>query len=244
MRQFSVCTIPLLSVIFLAGCAATQDIPISSIPTGASIYVNGEPQGETPRTLTLKRTQPHIITLKKDGFKQRDIMITRVYNQEKAMLRATAHGLNTAKFMKSPTWGISSGLQSYAADDQTGESYILTPAAVSVKLTPVNNTALSSSAVAGPQTHPGDQITEGPATKKMTPGTIIKTAGAIGSAFGPTAGKTWSSKSSNTKESFHGTTYKKTTTTTKTSVGVKVGSGKLIQTGTNLLGDAVDNAQK
>lgn len=245
MKQFSISTIPsLLSVIFLAGCAATQDVPISSIPTGASIYVNGEPQGETPRTLTLKRTQPHIITLKKDGYMQRDIMIKRVFHQDKAMMRATARGLNSAKYLNSPSMGISSGLHSYAADDQTGESYTLTPTAVSVQLVPLGNTAKPSPAANVQQTDHGDQLTEGPDTKTISAGTLIKTAGAVGSASGPKVGKTWSSKSTKTKESFHGTTYKKTKTTTKASVGVKADTGKLIQTGANLLGNAVDSAEQ
>lgn len=77
----------------------------------------------------------------------------------------------------------------------------------------------------------------------MTPGSMINTAGMVAAPFGPTVGKTWSGKSSKTQESFSGTTYKKKTTTTKTSASVNVNTGTLIQTGTGLLGNAVDQAE-
>ena len=66
-------------VVFLAvrmavGCASiihgtSQDINISSSPDNAEVWIDGARMGATPTKVTLKRKDSHIVTVKKDGFK-------------------------------------------------------------------------------------------------------------------------------------------------------------------------------
>jgi len=67
-----VVVIPLLS---LSGCFATvfkgrnSSVEMTSVPDGATVYVDGVPAGQTPVKVRLKSSTSHTVEFKKDGYK-------------------------------------------------------------------------------------------------------------------------------------------------------------------------------
>ncbi len=136
---------PLLFVLFAcAACAPTvltQKIPVSTIPDGARVRADGAEVCTTPCQVELTRNADHILTLTRDGYRQQDVIVRRVYQSEKVMARAVGQGLQTGQFMNNPAWGVNAGVQSMDAQEQTGEAYLLSPSAVSVTLVPLASSA-------------------------------------------------------------------------------------------------------
>jgi hypothetical protein len=65
----------------LMGCATlfkgtNSDIAMSSDPTGASVYVDGQYVGDTPAKISLKSKGEYLIEFRKDGFKTKSIRVT------------------------------------------------------------------------------------------------------------------------------------------------------------------------
>lgn len=70
-------------VLLSSGCASIvhgsgQEVPISSDPTGADVYVDGEDVGKTPVTPNLKRKRAHQVTFEKPGYRTEHRVIHRV----------------------------------------------------------------------------------------------------------------------------------------------------------------------
>lgn len=70
-------------VVLSSGCASIvhgsgQEVPISSDPTGADVYVDGEDVGKTPVTPNLKRKRAHQVTFEKPGYRTEHRVIHRV----------------------------------------------------------------------------------------------------------------------------------------------------------------------
>ncbi len=62
------------------GCGSTingetEEIKISSNPTGAELWIDGVRIGSSPAEVTLKRRHDHLISLKKDGYKDITVKI-------------------------------------------------------------------------------------------------------------------------------------------------------------------------
>lgn len=132
---------PLLFAITLlcSSCApmiATQNIPVSTNPSGATVLVNGQPSCVTPCSVELARNQDHILTMEKDGYRQQDVTIKRQYQTQKALLNAINSGFNTGTFFNDPAMGFNSAVQSLNRQQATGEAYILVPSTVTVALVP------------------------------------------------------------------------------------------------------------
>lgn len=109
---------------FGTGCATivkgtTQEIPVSSDPTGARINVDGAPAGTTPATVTLSRKTNHMVTIEKEGFRPESVAIT------KSMGGAVAGNI------------IAGGLVGWGVDAVSGAQYNLNPKTVSVRLQPI-----------------------------------------------------------------------------------------------------------
>lgn len=133
--------------VFMGGCQAEvykQSIPISTDPMGADILVDGTPSGTTPTTLDLPRNQDHILTITKQGYRQEDVTIKRVYQAETAMMNAVSSGVSDANFFKNDSMGLQSGVNQLEYDKETGKAYTLTPATVKVRLMPVGGLASSA----------------------------------------------------------------------------------------------------
>jgi hypothetical protein len=77
--------LPLLGMIgilpFVSGCASifqgtVQDVEISSVPTGASVTIDGKAYGTTPVTAELKRKDNHVLRIELAGYQPFDTTIT------------------------------------------------------------------------------------------------------------------------------------------------------------------------
>ena len=70
----------------LTGCGTlftgtTQSVQINSIPSGATIQVNGTDRGQTPMPVTLKKgSTGQLITLSKDGFEKNSFVPQTCFN--------------------------------------------------------------------------------------------------------------------------------------------------------------------
>lgn len=146
----------LLALSVAAGCAPTvkmQSIPVSTNPMGATVYVDGKPSCTSPCAVDLPRNADHILTLKKDQFRQQDVIIKRVYQQEKVMMKAVSQGMQSSSMAvgsggDKTAWGMMQGVNSIDSQESSGDAYILSPSAVSVRLislTPQANYELTGS---------------------------------------------------------------------------------------------------
>jgi len=106
------------------GCATivkgtTQEVPVSSEPTGARVSVDGSAAGTTPTTVTLSRKANHMVTIEKEGYQSESVAIT------KSMSAAVAGNI------------IAGGLVGWGVDAVSGAQYNLNPTTVNVRLQPV-----------------------------------------------------------------------------------------------------------
>lgn len=101
-------------VLAVSGCAtimqgSTQQVSLSSSPTGATINVNGRPLGTTPAAVDLKRKDNHVISIELDGYRPYEVALTRS--------------------VSGWVWGniVFGGLPGLAVDAITGGFYKLSP---------------------------------------------------------------------------------------------------------------------
>ena len=132
-------------LVLIAGCAPvikTQSIPVSTNPMGATVYADGKIMCSSPCSVELARNAEHIITLKKEQYRQYDVIVKRVYQQEKVMLKAVSQGIQSSSYSvgsgtDKAAWGMMQGVNSIDSQEQTGDAYVLSPSAVSVRLIPL-----------------------------------------------------------------------------------------------------------
>lgn len=153
----------LLLAFFCVGCdvpVLKQDIPVSTDPIGAKMYVDGQYAGDTPGSVSLERAKDHMLTLIKENYNQVDVPITRKYQKEQVIMNAVNRGLQDGVFFNNTAMGVNSGVNSINYQKQTGEAYVLEPSYVKVKLYPAGtpqpeykpDTQTQTSAPAGQQT--------------------------------------------------------------------------------------------
>ncbi|WP_419779417.1 PEGA domain-containing protein [Maridesulfovibrio sp.] len=136
-------------LVLIAGCAPvikTQSIPVSTNPMGATVYADGKIMCTSPCAVELARNADHIITLKKEQYRQHDVMVKRVYQQEKVMMKAVSQGMQSSSYSvgsgtDKAAWGMMQGVNSIDSQEQTGDAYVLSPSAVSVQLVPLTSQA-------------------------------------------------------------------------------------------------------
>ena len=82
-RKQGLAAVLLAAALFLLqSCATivrgtTQKIPVTSVPIGAKVIVDGKDVGTAPLTLRLKRKSPAVIRIEKEGYNPREIRIIR-----------------------------------------------------------------------------------------------------------------------------------------------------------------------
>jgi hypothetical protein len=115
-RHFAPAT-SILACLFLVGCGTiihggTQDVSVTSEPSGATVEVDGSEIGETPVTRSLDRGSQHTVEISMDG-----------YESEQISIRKSTSGW---------VWGniVFGGLIGLAVDASTGGMYKLTPTQV------------------------------------------------------------------------------------------------------------------
>ncbi len=225
-----------LSMSFLlSACGpATQNIPVSTDPGGALVLVDGQEVCTTPCSATLEKTQDHILTLRKDGYKQVDIPVVRKYDTVGVARQATQSGMSSSSMGANTQGAIANALLSAGAAEEQGTAYVMSPSTVAVKLAPVGQA--TQTADNGPVTITTDQLdardreavikTTEPATMGEAiaddPAQAAKAALQAGAVAAPTVGTKKQWKNSHSSESFGNGSYSKTTTSTKASVGVSV----------------------
>jgi len=156
-----------LSASLLAGCgAATQNIPVSTNPTGAMVYADGVETCSAPCTVTLEKTQPHILTFKLDGYKQADVQISRKYDTGGVTRDAMQTGMRQKSFGASTEAAVANALLSTESSESNGDAYVLTPSSVVVKL--VADGQKANSGIAAPQKDKPAEV------QKTNPATIEK----------------------------------------------------------------------
>ena len=138
-----------LIILMASGCGGVlkQTIPVSTNPVGAKVYANGQYVGETPTSIPLERDRDHVVTLIKDNYRQQDVVIRKVYQREKTLMRAVSDGVDASRFFKDPAMGWSRGLSSMSAQEHSGEAYVLSPSSVVVSLVPSGGMSLPSGPV-------------------------------------------------------------------------------------------------
>lgn len=111
----------LLQILLLGGCASimhgtSQQVAVSSSPTGAQVTVNGIALGTTPVLADLKRKDNHVVRVSLDGYAPFEMALTR----------------STSGWV----WGnlVFGGLPGLAVDAITGGLYKLSPEQVSAQL--------------------------------------------------------------------------------------------------------------
>jgi len=114
----------ILIVLFSQGCAtltqgSTQQITVTSTPTGANLVVNGLQSFRTPAVLDLARNESHQIEISLDGYHPETVQIRRVGSN---MVAGNI---------------IAGGLIGLAVDYSSGAAYRLVPEVVQVTLRPV-----------------------------------------------------------------------------------------------------------
>jgi len=231
----------ILTLLIFAGCgAATQNIPVSTEPSGAIVYVDGKETCTTPCSATLEKTQDHILTIMKDGYRQADVQIIRKYDTAGVARDATQSGMRSSSMGSNTQGAIANALLTAGAEEEQGTAYILTPSTITVKLARKGQTAPAPQAAADQdaptvitrdQLAPEDREAIIKTTEPTTLGSAVQenpeeAAEALleaGAAAAPTihTGKEW--KSSHSSESYGSDgSYSKTTKSSGVSVGASI----------------------
>lgn len=68
-----------IAIAALSGCASIQKVPVSTDPSGAVVYLDGNKVCEaTPCSVEMMNDQNHLLTIFKDGYRQKDIQLRPV----------------------------------------------------------------------------------------------------------------------------------------------------------------------
>lgn len=242
MKSFTRYTAIIALLLTLAGCgAATQNIPVSTDPSGATLFVDGKETCTTPCNASLEKTQDHIITIQKEGYKQVDVQITRQYDTVGVARDATQSGMSAASTGASTEGAIANALLATGYKEEQGSAYVLTPSTVTVKLAAngasrhSSQTAETSSdapiVITRDQLAPEDQQAVIKTTQPTTLGSTLeenpeKAAEALleaGAAAAPTIHTSKKTTNSHSSETYgNDGSFTKKTTSTSASVGVSV----------------------
>lgn len=116
-----------------SGCASiingtTQEVSVSSNPSGAKVKADGSDSGETPTKLKLKRKTDHVLVFTKDGYEEEQRTLTHVISG------AVCGNI------------IAGGLIGWGVDAATGAQYKLIPGTVHVDLKPAEKGSTAAKA--------------------------------------------------------------------------------------------------
>jgi PEGA domain len=147
----------------ITGCASimhgtTQDVGITSVPTGASVSIDNIPHGRTPVIAALSRKDSHLVRMELAGYHPFEATLTRA--------------------VSGWVWGnlVFGGVIGVGVDAISGGFYSLTPEQVTATLVPLSEVSMSREhAQAAPPT----------ASPAMTPPASISQPGSPQAAYQP-----------------------------------------------------------
>jgi len=118
----------------MMGCAtifkgSKADINVNSQPSDATVYINGIDKGSTPQTMSLARGENHILTFKKDGYKDVKVEVNKKFDGATTILGNI----------------VSWALVGIVVDVATGAAYSLKPADVQANLNKMKNAGIIDS---------------------------------------------------------------------------------------------------
>lgn len=110
-------------MIVLSGCALifkgqSAELRVNSVPSAATVFVNGMSKGNTPLVLSLARDRDHTIIFKRTGFEDLQVDITKKFDVGTAVV---------GNFFSWSVFGL-------VVDIATGAAYSLTPADIEASL--------------------------------------------------------------------------------------------------------------
>ena len=145
------------TLFLLQGCATVikgthQKIPVTSVPAGAIVLVDGRDAGMTPLILKLSKKRPAVIRIEKEGYNPHEIRVTRSKpNLHTAIggnsvlifvvgtflvLPILAHNESHDYRVSLPVAFVLSTAALIGVDFATGSPYSLTPESFDITLTP------------------------------------------------------------------------------------------------------------
>ncbi len=114
----------------LSGCVATQKIPVSTDPSGAVVFLDGKQVcPSTPCSVEMPKDQDHLLTIIREGYRQKDIAVRRVFNTASVLRESVREGARS---------GVEGALSSADQQERDGRAYTLKPEMVTLKLIGVN----------------------------------------------------------------------------------------------------------
>lgn len=99
----------------------TQAIPVSSVPSGADVKIDGTWVGQTPMAVQAARKTDHLLTVEKRGYQTQSVAITR----------------HVGGAVFNNIWMAEFGLIGWGVNAMSGAQFNLTPETIAVKLTAV-----------------------------------------------------------------------------------------------------------
>ncbi len=129
----------LLALVAVGGCVATQNVPVSTDPAGAAVFLDGKQVCETtPCSVSVPKDQNHLLTVIKPGFHQRDVALTRVFDTAGVLKEELRRGARKAATGADAGSVLSGAAQSVDKKEQDGSAYVLKPDLVVLRLTPAD----------------------------------------------------------------------------------------------------------
>lgn len=118
----------------LAACGVPkQRIPISTNPSGATIYADGKKKCVSPCAVDLDKQNEHLLTIVKEGYEQEDVVISRRFMPDKALRDGAISGILRGGDPKDVAGEVAKEVDE---QERSGEAYELTPSIVTITLTP------------------------------------------------------------------------------------------------------------
>ena len=104
-------------LVVLTSCVPTEPVVLSTNPIGATIYVNGNEYGTTPKEMNLSLDKNHLITIVMEGYIQETIEIKRIFKKEKETKNMINSGINSAKMINSNPLDIANAVVNSSGTD-------------------------------------------------------------------------------------------------------------------------------
>lgn len=135
-----------LAAVF-SGCVATQKIPVSTDPSGAVVFLDGKQVcPSTPCSVEMPKDKDHLLTVIREGYRQRDIAVRRVFDTASVLRESVREGARS---------GVEGALSSADQQERDGRAYTLKPDMVMLKLVGENEPEPAPAARNGQGGQPG-----------------------------------------------------------------------------------------